>query len=83
MFRPTSELRQSRRNTSTIKARKHCAEGAFDEQALDGARHVRGLVELVTDSTYSGSTDWKGGRLALDSLDDRECGASARLVTGI
>src|SRR5258705_11836636 len=31
------------------KAREHRAESTFDEQALDGARHVGGLVELVTD----------------------------------
>jgi len=41
------------------------AESAFDEQALDGARHIRRLVELVTDLNVIGSTDWKRGKLAL------------------
>src|SRR5882757_1219428 len=69
MFRTTtSELRQSRRNSSTMRP-----VSTADEEALDGALHVGGLVELVTDLNIVGQYRLEAWQVGFDGLDDREC----------
>src|SRR5258705_4143732 len=55
------------------KAREHRAESAFDEQALDGARHVGGLVKLVTDLNIVRKYGLEAWQVGFDGLNDREC----------
>src|SRR5712672_2682049 len=63
MFKTTtSELRQSRRNRST-----------FEKQALDGPRHVGGLVELVTDLDIVRQYGLEARQVGFDGLNDSEC----------
>src|SRR5712672_573480 len=63
MFKTTtSELRQSRRNRST-----------FEKQALDGPRHVGGLVELVTHLDIVRQYGLEARQVGFDGLNDSEC----------
>src|SRR5260370_19161151 len=55
------------------ETREYRAESAFDEQAPDGARHVGGLVELVTDLNIIGQHGLEAWQVGFDGLDDREC----------
>jgi len=54
------------------EAREHGAESAFDKQALDGARHVGRLVELVTDLDIIGQHGLEAWQIGFDGLDHRE-----------
>src|SRR3981189_1705762 len=55
------------------ETREYRAESAFDEQAPDGARHVGGLVELVTDLNIVRQYGLEAWQVGFDGLDDREC----------
>ena len=73
MFKTTtSELRQFRRNRSTIKACEHHAERAFENQAPNSACHQGGLVELVADLDVVRQDGLEARQVGFDGLDDRE-----------
>src|SRR3984893_10206148 len=54
------------------EACEHRAESTFEEQALDGARHVGGLVELITDLNIVRQYGLEAWQVGFDGLHDRE-----------
>src|SRR5258707_10966176 len=67
----TSALRQSRRNEDH-EAGEHYAKRAFEEQAPDGKRDVRGLVELVANLNIVRQYGLETWQVGFDGLDNRE-----------
>jgi hypothetical protein len=56
------------------QAGEHDAERALEEQAPDGPRDVRGLIELVADLDVVRQNGLETRQVGFDGLDDRECG---------
>src|SRR6202008_1726079 len=54
------------------EAREHRAESSFDPQALNGARHIGGLVEFVTNLNIIRQNGLEAWQVGFDGLDDRE-----------
>ena len=77
-----AELRQSRRNSSTIRPVSSAPSAASRSTAWSAARHVAGLIELVADLDVVGHQRLEPSEVRLHLADDasawRRRGASSR-----